>query len=96
MFRYLAHGAKLQVLAWLFRIGVSTARKIVYETCDFIWEELSGIYLSVPNEHEWKKIAEDFFIISNMPNCVGALDGKHIAIERPPGSGLKYYSFFIA
>lgn len=86
----MAHGAQLQVLAWLFRIGVSTARKIIYETCDLIWEELSELYLSVPNKYEWRKIAEDFFKVSNMPNCVGALDGKHIAIECPPGSGCKF------
>lgn len=74
-------------------MGVETVRKIVLETCDLIWEELSGIYLSPPNTYEWERIAEDFYNMWNLPNCIGALDGKHIEITCPPNTGSQFYNY---
>lgn len=42
---------------------------------------------------EWKKIADDFYYRWNFPNCLGALDGKHVAIRKPPGSESFYYNY---
>lgn len=30
---------------------------------------------------------------SNFPNCIGALDGKHIQIHMPPSRGWKIYNY---
>jgi hypothetical protein len=45
---------------------------------------------------EWRVIAAEFAERWNLPNCCGALDGKHIQIKSPGGSNyfnyLKYHS----
>ena len=32
-------------------------------------------------------------IIMDLPNCIGALNGKHTAIEYPANSGSNYYNY---
>ncbi|XP_017470323.1 PREDICTED: uncharacterized protein LOC108362015, partial [Rhagoletis zephyria] len=93
MLLYLAQGFNVQVLAWAYKLGISTVRKIIYETCDALWVELGSIYVSPPNVTELRKIADDFFIKTGMPNCVGAIDGKHINMFRPRKSGSLYFNY---
>ena len=44
------------------------------------------------SESDWKTIANGFNNTCNFPNCVGAIDGKHIAIKKPPKSGSLFYN----
>lgn len=81
------------MLAWAFRVGVSTVGKIIVETCAAIWNELSGIYLAQPNENEWREIADSFYIKTGMPHVVGAVDGKHVQIKCPRKSGSMYFNY---
>ena len=49
--------------------------------------------LQVPSaQEEWKKIAMDFDTRWQFPNCIGAIDGKHIQI-RSPGRGSSYFNY---
>lgn len=51
-------------------------------------------YFQLPNdENAWKKEASAFKDIWNFPNCIGAIDGKHVNITQPPGSGSLYYNY---
>lgn len=77
----------------MFKVGITTVRNIALESCSIIWKELSQIYVSPPNTHEWEKIADDFGNIWNLPNCVGAIDGKHINITCPWNTGSQYYNY---
>lgn len=42
---------------------------------------------------EWKHIAKEFHNKWNFPNCIGALDGKHVLIQPPKECGSYYYNY---
>lgn len=42
---------------------------------------------------EWKAIAADFGERYQFWNCLGALDGKHVAIQKPAHTGSLYYNY---
>ncbi|CAB3982082.1 Hypothetical predicted protein [Paramuricea clavata] len=42
---------------------------------------------------DWLKIADEFKTKWNYPCCLGALDGKHIAIQQPQDSGSEFVNY---
>ena len=40
-----------------------------------------------PTKQDWISIEQSFYKQWNFPNCVGAVDGKHIVIQAPHNSG---------
>ena len=66
---------------------------IIIETCQAIWDELHPIYLPTPKEDDWKKIQSRFNKLWHFPNCIGALDGKHVNIRAPPNSSTLFYNY---
>ncbi|XP_065287552.2 uncharacterized protein [Dermacentor albipictus] len=84
---------QIQDIALAFRVGISTADIIIRETCKVLWEILQPICLKVPTTSDWQKVAEGFFEKWNFPNCVGAVDGKHVQIQAPPNSGSLYFNY---
>lgn len=92
-FRYLASGATFSSLALYFARGISTIADIVAETTKLIWITLQSEYMAIPSTEKWKNIASRFYEIWNMPNCLGAMDGKHIKIQQLPNSGSTNFNY---
>jgi len=78
-FRYLATGTNFLSLHFDFLMGVSTIAKVIHETCVVLWDELQPTEMTPPTEENWLEIAEGFYTKTQFPNCVRAVDGKHIS-----------------
>ena len=42
---------------------------------------------------EWKEVSRDYMEIWDFPNCLGALDGKHVVMEKPVRAGSMYHNY---
>ncbi|XP_018302578.1 uncharacterized protein [Mycetomoellerius zeteki] len=90
---YLAHGCSMQTVAWNFYVSKSTVSKVIRKTCKIIWNELSPIYISRPTTEDLKQYAKDFGDLWDMPNCFGAVYGKHIVVQAPYNSGTNFFNY---
>ena len=55
---------------------------------------MSTLFFQIPRTpEEWTEISNEFATTWNFPHCVGAIDDKHVAIEKPPESGSFYYNY---
>ena len=92
--RFLASGDSIASLHFEYYIGLSTLSTILSETCLAIYEVLRDQYFCPPkNSSDWRRISEDFERMWNFPHVIGAIDGKHIAIESPPNTGTLYHNY---
>lgn len=75
-------------------MGKATVHKIVKEVCQVLWTVLSKEYLKPPSTTtEWYRIAENFEDRWQFPNCLGAIDGKHVNVKAPANSGSLYFNY---
>ncbi|XP_073437113.1 gamma-aminobutyric acid receptor subunit beta-2 isoform X2 [Dendrobates tinctorius] len=90
--RFLATGETLSSLHFQYRIGISTLSGIVADTCRALWNVLCPEFMPLPTAEKWMEIADKFWTVCNFPNCLGAVDGKHIRIIKPQRTGSEYYN----
>ena len=89
----LAHGASHNLVSAAFKMGTSTACSIVTEVCKAIWLALKDEFVAFPSPAQFRDIAVDFWRLWNYPNCVGAIDGKHVNLQAPPNSGSDFFNY---
>ncbi|KAM3936050.1 uncharacterized protein RB166_003143 [Leptodactylus fuscus] len=91
--RFLATGESFASLHLQFRVGQSTISGIVRSTCHLIWQHLQPIAMPSPTQENWLQAAAGFQSVANFPNCIGAVDGKHVRVQKPPHSGSLYFNY---
>ncbi|KAL0818776.1 hypothetical protein ABMA28_008103 [Loxostege sticticalis] len=91
--RFLATGMVLEDLKFTCAIASYTLEGIIMETCEAIIEKLKE-NIAVPRSSEgWKMIAKEFETRWNFPNVIGAVDGKHVRIQKPYNSRSYYFNY---
>ena len=66
---------------------------LIDEVCTAINEKLMPLYFPQLHTNTWLKVAKGFEKLWHMPNCLGALDGKHFNLKKTPYSGSIFYNY---
>lgn len=66
---------------------------IVMEVCHALINRLRFTFNLPETEEAWKSVASAFWEKCDMPNCLGAIDGKHIKLKKPKFSGSHYRNY---
>lgn len=92
--RFLATGQSYHALAFAFRVPHNTISLFVPQVCEAIVQEYQAEVFNTPTDDAtWRPVAERFGNRWNFQHCCGALDGKHVAIRKPKGTGSLYYNY---
>ena len=67
--------------------------KIIPQVLEAIIEALGEKYLQFPTAEQFITISNNMYHHWQMPNCVGAIDGKHMRTKAPAHSGSLYHNY---
>ena len=93
VYSFLATGDSFWTLHICFRRDVFAIAQAVYKVSESIWTVLHPIYMKPPTLDDWKQIEYRFSTRWNFPNCVGAIDDKHVMIKAPPNSSSLFHNY---
>ena len=92
--RFLATGETYKSLIYQYRVSEVSISRFVRGVCQVIIESLMEEYMSLPDSKEkWLSVAKEFEEKWQFPNCVGAIDGKHVPLINPFNSGSTYFNY---
>ena len=67
--------------------------KLIPEVAEAIIKGLSKKYMPFPNAKQWQTIINNMFYHWQMPNCLGAVVGRHFKIMVSPHSGSFFHNY---
>ncbi|CAH2088123.1 unnamed protein product [Euphydryas editha] len=91
--RFLATGETYASLDFNYRISASYISRIVQQVLASLRKNLVPIFLPMPTEDQLKQTSGHFWNRWNVPNCFGAIDGKHVRIKAPQNSGSIFFNY---
>ncbi|KAL0902286.1 hypothetical protein ABMA27_000189 [Loxostege sticticalis] len=91
--RFLATRSDFENMHTDYYRRASTIAKIVRTVCGAIWEHLLRENIPPLTKQLLKDVAVEFDKKANFPNCIGALDGKHVRIRSPAHSGSLFFNY---
>lgn len=90
LYRFLATGESFRSLAFQFRIHHTWISRTVHSTLAAVVKNLT---MPIPTGEMWEKTAKGFEMKWSYPNCIGAIDGKHIRVRCPSNTGSLCYNY---
>ena len=92
--RHLATGNSYASLSYSFRVSKAAICLFVPEVCQAIIKCYQPEVMKCPQTpEEWKQVAEGFSQKWHYHNCFGALDGKHVGMQKPQHGGSVFYNY---
>ena len=93
--RHLALRDIYHSLMYAFQVPHNTISILVREVCEVIVAVYAEEVIPTPTTPEaWRTVTEGLRDSWQIPHCIGALDGKHVAINCPDKGGSVYYNGF--
>ncbi|XP_067616207.1 putative nuclease HARBI1 [Eurosta solidaginis] len=89
---YLATSDLGRHIASCYRVSKQHFGTIISHVCQAICTALKS-QISPFNQQTMSAVAKGYKEKWNFPNCVGAIDGKHVAIKAPPKSGSIFFNY---
>ena len=80
-------------MAFDYRLGRLTVANCVYQTCEAIVKRMMETQMPAPTEESWREMARRFEARWNFPNCIGAIDGKHVQMYSPRNSRSLFFNY---
>ncbi|CAH1968364.1 unnamed protein product [Acanthoscelides obtectus] len=88
-----ATGNSYNSLHFEYLQGAVTVREIVKDICEQICICVQPEFMPDVSEDSWLNIATQFYDRTDFPNCIGAVDGKHIRLKKPDKTGTEFYNY---
>jgi hypothetical protein len=73
-------------------MGDSTVSLVLNENVQILKNVLQSLNMPQPTVEKFKKTAAKYHSIWNFPQCLGAIDGKHVRIICPAHAETKYFN----
>ena len=61
--------------------------------CEAVCRRLDPLVMPEPSEDVWNSSASKFRDLWHFPNCLAAIDGKHVSIQCPINGGSLYFNY---
>ncbi|XP_057662272.1 uncharacterized protein LOC130897442 [Diorhabda carinulata] len=91
--RFLASGDSYSSLSYLLKMSKQTISSIIPDVCAALISVLQDEVKKPENASDWNIIAKQFHDLWQYPNCIGAIDGKHLTLQAPIHSGSEFFNY---
>ena len=91
--RFLRTGTTFSNMQYGMKASPQAIGQHVLEVCLAIWQEYFEETLKFPDRKDWQKIIDGFENRWDLPNCFGAIDGKHVRIKKPNKAGSDFFNY---